>query len=89
MKPKDLILRCYGYKRGDKWYGVCLDLNLATEEDSLNELKRTLNLMIFSYIETVCDTDDKASIPYLLRRRAPISDWVQYYYIIILCNIVR
>ena len=81
MKPKDLILRCYGQKRGGTWYGVCLELNIAAEADSLNELKNKINSMILSYIEAACDTEDKPSIPFLLRRRAPITDWCRYYFI--------
>jgi len=80
MRPVDLVLRCYGYRdRAGKWYGVCLDLNLAAQADSQQELVDKLNLIIRSYVESVLDTEDQESIPALLRRRAPLSDWVRYY----------
>ena len=81
------ILHCYGKRKDGKWFGVCLELNLAAEADSFIELKSEINSMISSYIEAVCDTDDKASIPRLLNRRAPLLDWLQYYSICALLSI--
>lgn len=84
-KPQQLILRCYGYKnKQDIWYGVCLELNLAAEADTSRELKTKLNGMIESYINTVLETDDKESIPALMLRRAPLSDWACYHLICLL-----
>lgn len=78
-KPHHFVLRCYGYKDGrGKWYGVCLELNLAAESDSSIALRNKLREMISSYIDTVLDTKDQASIPNLLRRRAPLKDWICY-----------
>lgn len=81
-KPHHFVLRCYGYKdKRGKWYGVCLELNLAAEADSLVKLRRKLNEMIGSYIDVVLDTKDKESVPELLRRRAPLKDWLCYWMI--------
>ena len=81
IHPHKLVLRCYGHQTGeDRWYGVCLELNLAAEADSPDELKQKLYEMIISYVETVLDTDDKESIPSLLTRRAPLKDWLKYYW---------
>ncbi len=75
-----LVLRCYGHRldSGD-WYGVCLDLNIAVEAESLESLKEKLADTIYSYIEAVTDTDNHNSIPELLSRKAPIKDWLIYY----------
>ena len=82
MSPDKLILRCYGHKiKQEKWFGVCLEFNLAAEADSPEELKKKLADMITSYIETILDTDDKISIPVLISRRAPIRNWLMYYFI--------
>ena len=82
LKPAQLVLRCYGYRTKEgTWVGVCLDLNLATEADSLDGLRRKMNETIDSYLETVLDTEDKESIPRLLYRRAPLRDWLKYYLI--------
>lgn len=79
-KHIDLVLRCYGRKTDeDKWYGICVDLNLATEAPSRQELVRKMREVVYSYLNTVLDTEDVDSIPDLLTRRAPLSDWLTYY----------
>jgi len=45
--------------------------------------------VIVSYLETVFNTEDKASIPQLLKRRAPLLDWLTYYKIRIIMFINR
>ncbi len=83
MRPKELVLRCYGYSDAHgKWYGVCLDFNLAAEAGSIADLRTKINAMIESYVEAVLDSRDAASIPALFLRRAPITDWLRYYLIL-------
>jgi hypothetical protein len=79
---KELTLRCYGVKTSSgNWEGVCLEFNLATQADTLEQLKQKMYEVITSYIESVFDTDDKASIPKLLNRKAPFKDYFFYYLI--------
>jgi hypothetical protein len=79
LTPENLVLRCYGHKQTDgTWYGVCLNLNIAIEANSTDELKQKMADAIVSYIETVYDTEDRASIAELLCRKAPFSDWFVY-----------
>ncbi len=90
ITPKDLILRCYGRQIDQqKWYGVCLDLNLAVEAPSINELRVKMKEIISSYLETVLDTEDVNSVPDLLSRRAPVYDWIIYYYIAFMYHITH
>jgi len=79
--PRKFVVKCYGERKGDKWIGVCLNLNLATEADSPENLVKKMNGIIKSYLETVFDTEDKNSIPALLYRSAPLGDWCKYYFI--------
>jgi len=82
IRPKNLVLRCYGYcPKNGPYIGVCIDLNIAIQADSPNELKKKMKNAITSYFEAVLDTDDKQSIPALIDRRAPIRDWIIYYLI--------
>ncbi len=88
FKPSDLVLRCYGHQvKGGRWYGVCLNLNLAAEAESLEELRKKLHEMIESYIDAVLDTNDADSIPILLSRRAPLLDWLTYCFISLIMSI--
>ena len=85
-----LVLRCYGREiDNDKWYGVCINLNLAVEASSPDELMGKMKEVILSYLETVLDTKDDKSIPELLSRRAPIYDWIVYYCIACLYHITH
>jgi hypothetical protein len=82
LRPKNFVLRCYGYKFGKNPYvGVCVDLNIAVQADNPIELKKKMNSAINSYIETVLDTNDKESIAPLMGRQSPIRDWLIYYLI--------
>jgi hypothetical protein len=90
ISPHKLVLNCYGHRTfNNRWYGVCLELNLAAEAGSSDELREKLYDMVISYIETVLDTDEKESIPHLLTRRAPIKDWLAYYVIRLLMFIKK
>jgi hypothetical protein len=80
LRPEKLVLRCYGYHFGNNpFVGVCVDLNIAVQADSIIELKKKMNSAIASYIETVLDTEDTSSIGSLIYRRAPVRDWSSYY----------
>jgi len=82
ISPRRFVLRCYGQKtEKGNLVGVCLDLDIAVEAESIEELKRKMNQAFQTYLETVLDTDDTDSIPHLLTRRAPLKDWVLYYFI--------
>ena len=80
ISPSKLVLRCYGSRLASgRWYGICLNFNLAAEAETVKELKIKLHEMIESYVETVFDTNDSDSIPILFSRRAPLLDWSKYY----------
>ena len=83
IRPGKLVLRCYAHRVGEDapHTGVCVDLNIAVQADTAEELKSKMNDAIASYIDVVLDSDDKASIPRLLSRRAPMRDWLIYYLI--------
>ena len=90
LSPSAFVLRCYGHptKEG-RWYGICLELNLATEAESPEVLKHKLKEIIESYINTVINTKDTDSIPLLLSRRAPVRDYLIYYGIKLISTVSR
>ena len=80
--PNEFVLRCYGYRSNEGPYiGVCVNLNIAIQADSPRELREKMSDAISSYIDTVLDTNDRDSIPVLMSRRAPMQDWLIYYFI--------
>jgi len=80
VSPSKLVLRCYGSRLvSGRWYGICLNFNLAAEAETVEELKIKIHEMIESYVEAVFDTNDSDSIPILFSRRASLLDWSKYY----------
>jgi len=79
MNPKELIVKCYAKQEGGMWVAVCLDFCLATQGDSLNEVKRKLEEQITFYVSEALE--DKEYGNQLLGRRAPVTQWLEYYFI--------
>jgi hypothetical protein len=80
MKPKDLILRCYAARETDgSWYGICLDLNLFAQADTVEDVQTKLHAMIKDYTREAF-TEDKQFISSLIPRKAPFSFFARYYF---------
>ncbi len=88
ISPDQLVVRCCGHRqKNGRYYGVCLEFNIAAEACSKEELKEKLEAMIRSYIAAVLDTGEKDSVPILMSRKAPLRDWVIYYLISFIISI--
>ncbi len=79
MNPKQLIIKCYAKQQEGVWVAICLDFTLAVQGESLEEVKRKLEEQISFYVEEAFQ--DKEYGSQLLSRRAPISSWIEYYFI--------
>jgi predicted RNase H-like HicB family nuclease len=79
MKPQQLILKCYAKQEQGLWIAVCLDLTLATQGETYQEAKQKLEEQIAFYLEEALQDEEYGS--QLLSRRAPISSWLEYYFI--------
>ncbi len=79
MRTNQLIVRCYAKQEEGSWVAVCLDFSLATQGDSLADVKKKLEDQLHSYVSEALQ--DKEYGAQLLNRRAPISLWLEYYYI--------
>lgn len=82
MKPIDLLIRCYAEKSDDQWSAVCIDLCLAAQADSLDEARKKLESMIIDYIDDAFGEDREFAAD-LLQRKAPFSQFVKYYKILL------
>lgn len=63
-------LRCYAYRSGPVWEAICVDLDIATFGDSLEEVKASLATCIEMHMEDV-DALPAADRQRLLQRRSP------------------
>jgi hypothetical protein len=65
-------LHCYAEGRDGDWEAICLDLDIAVQGRSFEEVFGSLREAISLYLRTVADlpTDER---PALLRRQAPFT----------------
>jgi len=69
------------WREGDQWIAVCLEFNLAAQDDSFDEVKARLNSQIRSYLLEALVGEDSEHAGYLIHRRAPLHYWLTYYLI--------
>ena len=65
-----ITFRCYAYGAGERWHGICTDLDIAVDGGSFDEVKASLETGIEMYLETVAELP-AAEQPRMLKRRAP------------------
>lgn len=79
MKTRQLTIKCFAKQTEGVWVAVCLDFYLAAQGESMEEVKNKLEEQIYNYVEEALL--DKQYGDQLLNRRAPLSSWLEYYYI--------
>jgi hypothetical protein len=72
MGKSTRILRCYSEGKGDQWEAVCLDLDIAVQGKSFQEVYGSLNKAIEDYVHYVV-TLPETERDRLLNRTAPLS----------------
>lgn len=70
-------LRCYAEGRPGDWQAICLDLDIAVQGGSFDEVRNNLNSAIALFIEEVKDSS-AANQRRLLSRKAPL--WMRLKY---------
>ncbi|MBW2739134.1 MAG: hypothetical protein JRE64_09880 [Deltaproteobacteria bacterium] len=89
MNPKQLILRCYAEKKDGIWQAFCIDLNLAVQGETRDEVRVKLQRQISSYLYDALEGEDKEYAPQLLSRKAPIGFRAKYAFYKILINFYK
>jgi hypothetical protein len=88
MKLTQLFLRCYAERVGNQWQAFCLDISLAAQGDTFAEVKDKLDVMIAQYVYDALVGEDREYAHQLLTRRAPLRDWLKYYWYRVLSQAV-
>lgn len=70
----ELRLRCFTYKRRNLYYSECVDLNLMTRGQTMDDAIRRLQEEVFTYLDTVIGGGSKGLLP----RRSPLSSRLHY-----------
>lgn len=89
MRAKDMILRCYGERDGDRWVAVCVDLCLAAQADTFDEARAKLHAQIGEYVYDALAGEDRTYASDLLARKSPLSIRAKYYLYAALANLMR
>ncbi len=89
MNPKQMILRCYAEKKDSIWQAFCIDLNLAVQGETRDEVRAKLQRQIGSYLYDALEGEDKEYANQLLSRKAPIVFRAKYTFYKILINFYK
>jgi hypothetical protein len=71
-------LLCYAEGHGEAWEAFCLDLDLAVQGRSFEEVYHSLCAAIRDYVEAALK-EDRATAERLLNRKAPLLDRLRFY----------
>ena len=77
MRPEnehmiELVLRCYAEGRDGDWEAICLDLDIAVQGSSRNDVVAKLEDAIELYIDSLSDLPESDRVR-LLRRPVPLG----------------
>ena len=87
LTPARLVLRCFAEKKNESWQAFCLDLTLASQGDSFEEVKAKLEEMIVEYVTDAVSGEDRDHAEALLFRSAPFRFWIKWYFYVALSKI--
>jgi len=62
-----------------QWVVACLDFNLGAQDDTFKSAHRRLQEQVKTYVETALTMDNGAHAEQLLKRRAPLRDWLLFH----------
>ena len=79
MRGYPLVFRCYAERHGDQWLAYCIDLTLAVQGDSFQDVRQRLDEQIVSYVYDAIAGEDQQHAAYLLTRKAPLRLRYRYY----------
>lgn len=82
MKPNELIL--HGLLRRESegyWAAYCLDFTLYATGETAEEAMGKLRVIVDEYLTDALVGDDQEYAADLLSRRAPLIDWIRFYWL--------
>lgn len=80
MHTRELLIRCLAEFDGQQWTAVSLEFGLAAQADTFEEVRALLDSQIRSYVYDALVGEDRVHSRYLLMRRAPLAEFVKYYF---------
>jgi hypothetical protein len=68
-------LRCIAYPKGERYVGICLDLSLFADGDTIEDVRAQIESQAISYMSYMVE---KGVEDEMFPRRAPVSYWLRY-----------
>jgi len=87
MNPIKFLLRCYVERKSGHWQAFCIDLNLAVQGESQEEVVQKLHQQIHDYLRDIFEGEDRPYAAQLLNRKAPLSLRLRYYQLSMMCKL--
>jgi len=78
----EVLLRCYAERIELCWQAFCIDLCLAVQGESLDEVQKKLHEQVQDYLLDIFEGDDQPFAEQLLRRKAPRSQMAKYHHMV-------
>ncbi|SET61939.1 DUF1902 domain-containing protein [Thorsellia anophelis] len=78
-------LRCMAYKQDSVYVAVCIDLNLATQADTIDDAIKALEAQILDFLDEAFREPQYTES--LLNRKAPLSLVLKYFWITFVISI--
>ena len=82
MRKNPYILRCYVRPEDDHFIGVCIDLDIVVQSQSIQTVQQEMTTAIRAYFSSL----DKDNFRYLFPRTVPFHVMIDYFKV---CVIVR
>ena len=76
MADEGYTLRCIAYPKGERYVGVCLDLSLYAEGDTVAGVRAQIESQVFSYMSHMVEKGVEGE---MFPRRAPAKYWLRYF----------
>lgn len=73
----NMILRCYAEGSDRGWEAICLDLDIAVQGSSFEEVYKSLDEAVTQYVEYVSELPEPDR-ERLLARKAPLADRLRF-----------
>jgi len=71
-----LLLHNLIEKEGDLYSAICLELNVASQGETIEEAKNNLQEAVELYLEDVIESGDKQDF---IPRPAPMQEWIRFF----------
>lgn len=71
--------RCYAEREDGQWMAFCVDLTLAVQGESYEEVREKLHKQVISYVNEAL-TIDRDHAQELLNRRAPLAWMAKFHF---------